>query len=226
LRLVRRFQGTKLALTSEGSIFVDTSGANPEVSYNESGIVRKGREGGGDISLSVKKERKLEVNFNPPVQKPVGEPDLLQPNPPKGENTQQDDFSRYFMSKDFINAVAGRVVQIMGNNDGTDNEDTVLLGQNPTDHVLLAETFQARYNELVDKYNDLVSKFNGHIHIGNQGSPTSGPNVNPALPNPSFNPTLPPNAATNPPFVTSAAAGAIPASNSDETDRSKVVVTE
>src|SRR5690348_16300536 len=72
-RIARRFKGTKVTITSQGSIFVDTSQANSIMHPNG----RITPDTGGDIDISVKDGRKLEVNFNYPVSLP-NEPDVLQ----------------------------------------------------------------------------------------------------------------------------------------------------
>jgi hypothetical protein len=108
-RLARRFQGTRFVVTSEGSIMVDTSEANKPLEADRR--TRTKKEKGGDIRITVKKERELEVNFNPPVFNP-DEPDFLWP-PTRAEQTRDEVATRLLANQDFIKALAGKLAEII-----------------------------------------------------------------------------------------------------------------
>lgn len=225
-RLVRRFQGTKLAITSEGSLYVDTSEANAEVSYNEKGIQRTPMDAGGDVRVSVKPGRTLDVNFNPPVAQPELQPDLLQPNPPQGEALREDVASRLAMTESFINLVAGRVVRILGNNDQTDSADTVLIGEAPTDHVLLGEKSRATINAIVATLNAHMEAYAAHFHLSTAPTgPTGTPiDVAPPVVVPKLSlPTTPPTPLYDEYGPTTPQTATPPAAEMPETDLSTVV---
>lgn len=178
-RLVKRFQGTRFSVTSQGDIFIDTTQAGSTLDENGE---RKKVDDGGEIDITLKDTQQLQVNFNQSVAEEdsatgdifVGHPDALQPNPPVGTNIRDDLLTRLLMDKDFITALAGRVMRIAGDNDETDNVDTVLLGQTPSDHVVKGETHQVTYNDLVSKLNAFEATYEDHIH-GSQNGNTTAP---------------------------------------------------
>ena len=177
-RWVKRFQGTQFSVTSQGDVFIDTNNAGSEFADGQ----RKKVIDGGEIDVAVKDTQRVQVNFNPPVAMKdsktgeiyVGHPDVLQPNPAPKADERQDLLTRLFMDKDFITAVAGRVIQLRGNNDGESNADTVLLGETPTDHLVKGEKHQITFNDLVAKVNAFEEAHENHIHAGGSGN-TSKP---------------------------------------------------
>lgn len=228
-RLVRRFQGTVFAVTSAGSLCVDTGLANSNLNFKtpspDGAITRDEMEEGGDVDLTVKSSRQLSVRFDSSVPQPTEEPDLLQPNPAKaGQVARTDVSSKFLMNKDSILAQAGRVAQLAGNNDGTDKTDTVALGELPTDHLVLGEKFRTTFNNMITVLNTLIDAYNAHFHLDSNGLPTSAPTGTP-IPNPGFNPLSPPSAA-NPVNLPSPAATVPNASEMPTTDLSTVSKTE
>jgi len=109
-RIAKRFQGTRAVLTSKGSLLLDTSKAGHALEDNR--LDRKETNEGGDIKLTVKTDRELEVNFNKPVFD-ENEPDFLWDRREINSKEDRDDTAtRLLMNKDFIRALAGQVVEI------------------------------------------------------------------------------------------------------------------
>ncbi len=180
-RIFKRYNGIKYTITNKGNIFLDTNEGGSVVIGSDGKPIRVLSEEGGNMQVDMRKEASLEVNFNPPKPQPIAEPSLPQPNTknsPKIDEPRDDLLSRFLMNEDFINAVAGRVVQIMGNNDGTGKNDTVLLGETPTDHVVLGEAFQGgTFQTLVDRINAFQGAFEQHIHGTPSGNTTAPINI-------------------------------------------------
>lgn len=111
-RWVKRFQGTRFAVTSEGSVYIDTNEANTAPTING----REPNDVGGDIRVNVKPEREMEVNFNPSVLEVDAEGNPVEPDLLHTRNaTPQEravDFTKLFMSKQFVRAVAGELLQM------------------------------------------------------------------------------------------------------------------
>lgn len=124
-RIVKRFQGTKWAVTSEGSVHLDTSEADSTL--NKTQTAREASAKGGDVKVTVKQGRELEVNFNPPVLDPE-EPDVLTDK--KVPQIREDTASKLVMDENFIRAVAGQVAQINAANN-------IYLGSETADEPLV-----------------------------------------------------------------------------------------
>lgn len=186
-RTVRRISGTTFAVTPEGSFYMDTSGANEEVTGSSSGVQRKKREVGGDIQIDIKPERKVQFNWNPVVDLPDDQPSLLQPNPPSGpqEDRGTDDTAITF-NKSLIEAIAGEVIRLITNEKnieiqaktkvtvvGEDGDDSVILGSTDTskcDHCVNGETFlEKRFDTFVQAFNDHLKDYKKHIHLTSVG---------------------------------------------------------
>lgn len=205
-RFFKRFAGAKFAIGADGSVLIDTNESGDLFEGSSNGFIRTKRDGGGNVQIDVKEKAQLEVNFNTPVPLPSTAPSWPQPNPgTRIEETREDTLSRLTMDKDFINAVAGRVVQLMGNNDGTDNADTVLLGETPTDHVIKGETHQATYNELVSRLNAFEEAYENHIHATANGNSTVP--IDPSTPELSYQNLCYPLTGIEPQFGACTAAG-------------------
>lgn len=180
-RSLKRYNGVELTVTPAGSVHLDTNNSGSTVVGTDKGPSRKSNVRGGDVMVNVKPGRTCEVNFNPTVPNPTGEPSLPQPNPPAQPNARQDTNTALTMDKDFINAVAGQVVQLVGKIVA----DGILLGEEPTDHVIKGETHQATYNAFVSVFNALVETYAAHTHPtpnGQSGRPL--PDGVPPVPNP------------------------------------------
>lgn len=166
-RFFKRYRGTKITITDQGSVFIDTNESNGQVSGSSSGITRSQTDDGGDVQVDMKPARQLQVNFNPSVPLPTDQPSLPQPNPPQGEQTRETSSTTMTLDKDTIALIAGQVVQLITNNKnieihaktkvtikGDDSSDAVLLGDDDAstcDHVINGETFfDNRYDPLID----------------------------------------------------------------------------
>lgn len=188
-RYFRRYRGLKYTITDQGSFFADTNESNSSFTGAEGGPDRNPSDDGGDIQIDVKKNRQLQVNFNPPVALPKTQPSLPQPNPPQGEDARATDRTTVTYDKDLIRLLAGKVIEMITSDDyidlhaktkvrvhGDDNSDTVLLGDtDPSnmDHALKAETFRDNF------YNKLVYAVIHHKHgtpVGPTSEPTPDPN--------------------------------------------------
>jgi hypothetical protein len=173
-RLFKRYQGAKIVVTTDGSLYLDTS---------ESGSLLKGPnrilndQSGGDIKITVKSTKSFEINFNKPVPDPAV-PSLPQLNPPQGAQVREDTLSRITADKEMIQAMAGAIIQIYGKQ----AFDSVLLGEFADFHALLGERVQATFNALVDAFNALKAAFEAHIHIDGHGLTTSTQSGTPTVP--------------------------------------------
>lgn len=164
-RLFKRALGTKFTVTNQGSVHIDTSEAGSTIQPGNhlKKYARVEKDEGGDINFTVKNNRSFELNFNPPIPLPESEPSLPQVNPPEAKEssrTRATDSSYFTANKDFINAVAGAVVQMIGKQIA----DSILLGANPTDHAIKGETHQVTFNIVVARLNQLIDDFNSHVH--------------------------------------------------------------
>lgn len=165
-RYFRRFAGTRLTVTAQGSVFLDTNQANSELTGNSSGVQRKPDDNGGDVQLDVKPARQLQVNFNPSVPLPKTQPSLPQPNPPQGEQARATDRTTVTLDKDTINLLAGKICEILTSDDyidlhaktkvrlhGDDGNNSVILGDTDPancDHAVKGETFRTLFNAFIN----------------------------------------------------------------------------
>ena len=157
-RKVKRFQGTRFAVTSKGSIIVDTNEAGHHLDKGK----RKATDTGGDIVLNVKKARKLEVNWNPSVFDP-NEPDVLHSTTKR--NTRETSSTTVLIDKDAVNLTAGEIVNLKAKADGTGTINHTgnavnLGGPSATERVPLGDTFKTADDLLSDAMNTFVSAVN------------------------------------------------------------------
>jgi hypothetical protein len=164
-RIARRFQGLRLVVTSEGSILVDTSQSNHPLSVDQ--VSREKNESGGDVRVTIKKERELEINFNPPIFAvkngvPV-EPDFLHPpnRIPEDPDARETTATRLLADKNFIRLLAGQVAEISGSK--------IALGLEPsaTENLVLGQELKAL---LVKILNALLTHTHG-TGVGPSGAP-------------------------------------------------------
>jgi hypothetical protein len=206
-RLVKRFQGTRFSVTSQGDVFLDTSQAASVLDENGE---RKKVEDGGEVDITIKDTQRLQVNFNPSVADEdavtneiyEGHPDVLQQrNPAQGANARDDLLTRLFLDKDFVTAVAGRVIQLRGDNDGTGSTDTVLLGEpsnnTPEQHVIKGEDHKDTYDALVARINAFMAAYETHIHASSNGNTTAP--IDPSVPESTYQNMCYPFTGTEPP---------------------------
>jgi len=160
-RYAKRIQGTTVAVTSKGSVFLDTSNANQPLNTHKT--ARETSPIGGDIRLTVKQDKEFEVNFNPPVfevnadRSPV-EPDLLHEF--KIPQTRKATATSLLMSEDFINAVAGKVVNMQA------SENIYFGGDTASENFVLGQ-------ELKTLLQDILTALITHVHPTSFGP--SGP---------------------------------------------------
>lgn len=77
-----RWAGTKFSWGSDGSLSLNTNGANEQVVGSPGDVpVRTPQDGGGNVYVDMKSSAELAVDFNAPVDNPAN-PSPLQPNPP------------------------------------------------------------------------------------------------------------------------------------------------
>jgi len=144
-------------MSSNGSIYVDTSQANSVKKQDGIGA-RDKVDPGGDIDVTIKDTRKLEVNFNAPVVTDVentnpvqkglqGNLDILQPNPVRGEDEKprSEDNTKFYMDKDFIRAVAGQVVEMS-------SSATMHFGTQATadENIVLGQAFKTLLTDILN----------------------------------------------------------------------------
>ena len=226
-RWVKRFSGARLAITSKGTLILDTNESNSPL--NTDLRTRELSEEGGDLKINIKNSRKFEMNFNPSVFDET-EPDFLYtPSVKNSPQSRKEIASQLLADKDFIKELAGRVIQIAGNQDGTDHNDTVLLGQTPTDHIIKGDKHKITYDTFVAAFNALVTSYNAHIHQTGPGpgAPTSTPaapsSIFITVPQGSLGGGQPPNDIYSTATPEDPSGGA---SNMPATDLSEVVKTE
>lgn len=126
-RAFKRYQGVKLTITPEGSLYLDTSEAGSTISGSSNGLVRSKQNKGGDISVTVKQERTLDINWNPPVlitgkepsvEPPVTDVGLPVPNPPgTADGTREDTVSRFTADQNLVELIAGQVLKLLTRTD-------------------------------------------------------------------------------------------------------------
>jgi len=107
-RLVRRFQGTRMAVTSSGTVLLDTSEADQPFRNGQ----RAPSASGGHVRVTVKDSAQLELNWNPAVLGDPDEPDFLWP--PNAQPNQQRAVAntKIMVTKDLIDASAGKDVKV------------------------------------------------------------------------------------------------------------------
>ena len=180
--LMRR-QGTTLAVSDRGSLFVDTNGANSKVVGKAAGYERASSVNGGDIQVDVKTTSKFEINFNTPVEG-ENEPSLLQTNPPVSEvapEEREDDRTRLYLDKDYIEAIAGEVVKIISNNSNIEltpgPTGKLLFGNvDSTENMVLGQQWKSQMEEILDMIVSITDRLALHTHptgTGPSGPPTA-----------------------------------------------------
>lgn len=190
-RSFRRYAGLKVTVTSKGSVWIDTNESNAEFQGAQGGPKRNARDEGGDLQVDMKKTRRLQVNFNPPVPLPKTEPSLPQANPPQGERQRETAKTSLTLDQDTIEMIAGKVAKILSNDQnieiraktrvtarGEDATNNTLLGSddpNACDHAVKGETHQTTFNNLVGVVNGLIGFVNGltlPVSGGSAGPPS------------------------------------------------------
>jgi hypothetical protein len=106
-RSVRRFQGTRVAITSNGNVVLDTSEANQPLKNG----VRAAVVDGGDVRLTVKESRQLELNWNPSVYGDPSEPDFLW-SPNADAHPRETKSTKISVTKDLLSVSAGENIQL------------------------------------------------------------------------------------------------------------------
>jgi len=167
-RSVKRFQGTRFAITSEGTIIIDTNEANH--------LRRAGRrvvnEKGGDIKLNMKNNRELEINFNPSVFDPE-EPDFLWEDTTPGRERSTASTTVRF-TKDEIEAIAGEVVKLTaqrGDMTFSAPQGEILHGTGADQAAVLGDIL----NEFLDRVITLITKIQVPTAVGPSGNPLNNP---------------------------------------------------
>jgi hypothetical protein len=168
--LLRR-QGTTLAVSDEGSIFIDTNGANSTIVGKSSGYERVRGDIGGDVQIDVKASSKFEINFNTPVEG-ENEPSLLQTNPPVGEISPEerlDSQTRVYLDKDSILAIAGEVIRLQSNNNDIyvmpGPESSIYLGDGTSEeNMVLGQLWKTMMNSLMETVKTLMDTVLSHTH--------------------------------------------------------------
>jgi hypothetical protein len=107
-RLAKRFQGTRFVVTSKGTVLVDTSEANHKVKRSRRVVSPEG----GDIRVTVKESKQLELNFNPSVRSDPDEDDNLWPAQAQ-KQTRATTSTKITITKDLVEAVAGEVIKLV-----------------------------------------------------------------------------------------------------------------
>ena len=173
-RLLKRYAGMQLTVTSKGSVFLDTNESNSALSPTSAGTTRKKRDEGGDVVVSVKSGRRLEVNFNPTVPDP-DEPSLPQPNPPQGRFERSTANTTVRFTDSEIELIAKEAVKII-----SQNTDIILQ---PAVNLLLGSEEATENLVLGQLWKTLMSSVLGALmsHTHGTGVGPSGPPLPPEL---------------------------------------------
>ena len=188
-RLAKRFQGMRWVVTSKGSILVDTSKSNHKIKTNR--VDRDEVSGGGDVRVTVKQDRELEVNFNP-LTFDETEPDFLWEKREINGNKDRDDTNtRLILDKDNIQALAGQVAEIIAPQlvQIVSEQVVDILGQQKVEiasdsNVYIGREASAQENlvlgqEFKSLLQKILSALETHIHATGVGP--SGPPLPPEL---------------------------------------------
>jgi len=150
VRWAKRWQGSRLVITSQGTLFVDTSEANQ--------FLKKGKrdapgseDKGGDINVTVKESRALDIDFNPPVFNPL-EPDFLWP-PTHVEQERKTESTHIRFTKDEISAIAGEMVNIIAQRNDivlSTPEGKIMFGAGADQQAILGNILNTQLANIID----------------------------------------------------------------------------
>lgn len=175
---LHRRNGTTLSVSNEGSIFIDTNGADSKVVGKPEGYIRESRVGGGDVQVDIKGGKRFEVNFNPPVQAD-NEPSLLQMNPPPSEisaSERSTEKTSLYLDQDYISLIAGEVVKIIANNNDivlTPYGNLFFGNDESTENMVLGQSWKTMMTSLMDTLIELIEFLKIHKHSTGTG-PSGG----------------------------------------------------
>ena len=147
-RMVKRYQGTRFAVTSKGTVLIDTSEANHPVKNGK----RIPVDTGGDVRVTIKESKQLELNWNPSVFGDPDEPDFLWP-PQAQRQTRATRSTKVTITKDLIEAIAGEMVRIgaqRGNFVLTTPQGNIELGAGADQPVPLGTNLKTAIEHLID----------------------------------------------------------------------------
>lgn len=173
-RLLKRYAGTKVTVTSNGSIYVNTNEANALLVPGQAGASRKKRDSGGDIILDIKPGRRLEIDFNPDVSNP-DEPSLPQTNPPRGSFARSTDNTTVRFTDAEIQLIAKEMVHIISTNTNIILEpamELLLGGETASERMVLGDTWKSIMS-------GVLFALTTHTHgtgVGPSGPPLNVPN--------------------------------------------------
>jgi hypothetical protein len=159
-RWAKRFQGTRLTMTSKGTVLLDTSEANSKLKNGK----RLASDLGGDIRLTVKESKEMELNWNASVYGDPNEEDFLwEPKPQKKVRSTTNTKVRF--TKDEIEAIAGAVINLQAKNDATGTvnvkADHVNLGSaTAPEQLVLGNTFKTSDDTLSTAFDIWVKAVN------------------------------------------------------------------
>jgi hypothetical protein len=142
-RWARRFQGTRAVVTSNGTVLLDTSEANH--------LIRKGKRGisseGGDVRITIKDSRTLEMNWNASVFGDPNEVDFLWETDTQKHRDRATTNTHIAITKDQVEAVAGQLIHLKAKDDGTGTATVTadhvnLGGASAPEQLVLGTTFK------------------------------------------------------------------------------------
>ena len=169
-RLVKRFQGTRWAITRTGTVFLDTTQANHFL--NKDGV-RTPNDVGGDVFVNIKPTRMFEMNWNPPVFL-ENEPDFLWgPAKERQKSTRSTDDTAVRFTKAEISLIAGELVNIVAKRGDVNiqtPEGQILFGAGASENMLLGQQWKTMMTTIL---NLLIS----HVHPTAVGPAGPSPNL-------------------------------------------------
>lgn len=152
-RLFKRFAGTKLTITPQGSVYLDTNESNSILDFGSGNLTRLADARGGDVYINVKNDSTFEINLNPVVPTPIEEPSLPQKNPPAGEFLRAEIASKLTMDKNFITAIAGETARIIARTSNIEitPAGNLYLGSNTaTENFIMGQSWKTMMETLID----------------------------------------------------------------------------
>lgn len=182
--LMRR-QGTTVSVTQEGSIFIDTNGANEEILPTSAGYTKVRSAIGGDIQVDMKPSKAFAIDFNESISRSGREPSLLQDNPPLSDTApidREDTNTSFFMDAEALIATAGRLMKL-ATRDGpvvlTPSTKLFLGDETSNENMVLGQEWKTMTLALMEVIVALMEAFKTHTHP--TGTGPSGPPLTPEL---------------------------------------------
>lgn len=155
-RIAKRFQGTRVVVTSKGTVFLDTTEANRPLKQLKPGErrTRDPNPVGGDIRVNIKPECEMSFDWNLPVFDEE-EPDFLW-SPEElldKSKTRKTDSSKVRFTKEEIKLIAGSLFEILvnrGNFTISTPEGMQKFGKDADEPMVLGTRWKETMQKMID----------------------------------------------------------------------------